>query len=95
MLGWRARTAQTAKVRSLLGPLSGASHSRVPRLLIPRKGKGERILPPKLLQPWKWSPKAVPSPRGHSPSVAPYWAPQGPSHCPQGLTTSLAGRTAT
>lgn len=61
----------------------------------PSKGQGERILPPKLLQPWKRSPKAAPSPQGHSPSVAPYWAPQGPSHCPQGLTTSLAGRTAT
>lgn len=55
----------------------------------PPKGQGERILPPKLLQPWKRSPKAAPSP-----IVAPYRAPQGPSHCPQVLTTSLAGGTA-
>ena len=34
-----ALPAQTAKVWSLLGPPSGASHSRVPHLLIPRKGK--------------------------------------------------------
>ena len=84
-----ALPAQTAKVRSLLGPLSGASHSRVPHLLIPLKGRVSGFCHRSFCNHGNTPPRRPPPPVS-----PPYRAPQGPSHCPQGLTTSLAGGTA-
>lgn len=53
-----------SKVRSLLGPLSGASHSRVPCLRIPRKG---RVADSATEAAMETVPKAAPSPKATAP----------------------------
>lgn len=82
-----ARPAQTAKVRSLLGPPSGPSHSRVPHLLIPRKGKVSGFRHRSFCN-YGNAPPRQPLPPRPQPQCRPLRAPQGPSHCPQGLTTA-------
>lgn len=93
--GCSARTAQTARSGHSWDPTIGRFTDRVPCLRIPRKGRW-RILPRSFTQPYhgKQSPKRRPPPPRPAP-VLPLTGLPGPSHCPQGLTTSLAGRTAT
>lgn len=61
----------------------------------PLKGQGEWILPPKLLQPWKRSPKAAPSPSVAPLPGSPGTQPlsPGPHHLPGWWNSHLTPRS--
>lgn len=89
-----ALPAQTAKVRSLLGPEWRFTQQGAPSTH-PLKGQGEWILPPKLLQLWKCSPKAAPSPSVAPLPGSPGTQPlsPGPHHLPGWWNSHLTPRS--
>lgn len=78
-----ARTAQTAKVRSLLGPLSGASHSRVPHLLIPRKGRVSGFYHRSFCNHGNGPPRWPPPPKATAPVLPLTGLPRDPATVPR------------
>lgn len=89
-----ARPAQTAKAWSLLGPPSGPSHSRVPHLLIPRKGKVSGFRHQSFCNYGNVPPRRPLFPEATAP-VPPLTGSPGTQPLSPGSHHSLAGRTAT
>lgn len=93
-----ARTAQTAKVRSLLGPLSGASHSRVPCLRIPRKGRVSGFCHRSFCNHGNGPPRRPPPPKATAPVLPLTGLPgtqplsPGPHHLPGWQNSHLTPR---